>query len=130
MHRWRWGLVLGLLLIGMAPAWADRATDWYSTETKNNNTTDAQTDTTLWDPAAGKRFVILGIFVSADATETVQFEVSDVDVIPPIYVGANGSVSIPGGDGPIYMSAKDAVLTYTTTTSANTTVVVWGYEAE
>jgi len=100
----------------------------YTTVTKNGNTTDAQTDTTLWDPAAGKSVALQGCAVSADATETIQVEVSDVDVIPPIYLAANTGMVVTGGYAPIYMGAVDAILTYTTTTSANTSIVCWGYE--
>jgi len=128
MRRIGLWLVLGVLALP-APAWAAR---WlygqYTPVMKNNNTTDAQTDTTLWDPATDYRFVLQGCAVSADATETVQFEVSDVDVIPPIYLAANTSVLVGGGSAPIYVGAIDAILTYTTTTSANTSVACWGWE--
>ena len=125
----RLALLLSVWLVASPSAWASR---WllgdYLPVTKNENTTDAQTDTTLWDPDAEFRFVLQGCFVSADATQTVEFEVSDVDVIPPVYLAANTSVLIGGGSAPIALGAVDAILKYTTTTSANTTVLCWGWQ--
>ena len=121
-------LTLLSLLSMPSSLWADKSTSHYTTINENENTTDAQTDTTLWTPASGFRFILQGCFVSADATQTVEFEVSDVDVIPPIYVAANTSALIGGSHGSIYTSAADAVLKYSTTTSANTSVTCWGYE--
>lgn len=123
-------LVLGLLALALtAPsAWATKPTLDYTTSTKNGNTTDAQTDTTLWDPAANYRVVLQGCVASADATQTLEIEVSDVDVLPPIYLAANTSITIAGGFAPIYVGAVDGVLAYTTTTSANTTITCWGWE--
>jgi hypothetical protein len=100
----------------------------YTPVNKNGNTTDAQTDTTLWDPAADFRVVLQGCVVSADATQTIQLEVSNADVFPDIYLAANTSVLIGGGSAPIYLGAVDGVLAYTTSTSANTSIVCWGWE--
>src|SRR3990167_6073218 len=123
-----WGVAAALVVLVAAPAGAFEPHRSYTTVTKNANTTDAQTDATLWDPAAGKSVALQGCAVSTDATETIQVEVSDVDVIPPIYLAANTGMVVTGGYAPIYMGAVDAILTYTTTTSANTSIVCWGYE--
>lgn len=123
-----WVTLLGVLL--GTPAWADRPTDWYTPVTKSDNTTDAQTDKALWTPASGARSVVDGCTVSADATQTIELEVSNADVFPAIYLAANSSVSIGYGSSPLYQSATNGVLAYTTTTSANTTIVCSGYEAQ
>lgn len=130
MRRLLYGAMLGSLICVLlgGTAQADKPTSYYLTVNKNTDTTDAVTDATLWDPDAGYRFILQGCAVSADAAQTVQFEVSDVDVIPPLYLAANGNAQVGIGDAPIYVSAVDAILTYTTTTSANTTVVCWGWQ--
>lgn len=111
---------------------ADRPTDFYQTTTKKDNQTDAQTDKELWDPATDKRIVIQGIYVSADAAQTIFFEVTTTEVIPTIYLDADATSNdgISCGGAPILILAKDEVLTYTTSTGANTSVIVYGYEEE
>ena len=121
---------LALLSLWLAvPAFAERPHLDYTTVTKNYNTTDAQTDAAAWTPASGKRIVLMGAVFSADATETIFFEVGSTTVIPVQYLGANVPHSIPGGGRPIWEGAVDEALTYTTTTSANTSVYLIGYEA-
>ena len=107
---------------------AFRPTDAYQTKTKKDNQTDAQTDKTIWTPATGYRLVIQGIFVTADATQTVFFETGSTEVFPTIYVGANVPVMVGGGFSPCLILAADEPLTYTSSTGGNTSVVVYGYE--
>ena len=132
-RRWIGGLALvGLLVAG--PAFADRPTTYYTTQTKSATSTSAQTDATLWTPASGKAFVLQGCFVAAETPVRVEFEVSDVDVIPPFVMDSYGTALIGGGENPIYTSAVNAVLTYTTVISGlsatypNTSVMCWGFE--
>lgn len=122
-------VLLALLSVWLAgPAYADRPHLDYTTLTKIENTTDAQTDTTIWTPASGYRIVVQAIYLTADATQTVFFEVGSTTKIPVQYIGANVPVPLTNGGRPILTLAADEALTYTSTTSANTSVMVVGYE--
>ena len=132
-RRTAW-LMVGMLLACPALAIADRPTDLWDTVTKTATSTSAQTDTALWTPASGKRIALQGCLISSEYATVVEVEVSDVDVVPPIYLTSLGSVLI-GGDGTLlYRSAKDAVLTYTTSANApsygRVSIMCWGYEVE
>ena len=122
----RWGL-LGLLIIGMAVAEAVPPTLDYETTTKTATVSAISSDVTLWDPAADHRFVLLGCMINARAAGTVELEVSDVDVIPPIRFESTGTVVIGFGYAPLYVSAEDAILTYTTTAGLFS-IMCAGYE--
>src|SRR3990167_10867014 len=103
-----------LLLLGcVGLAWADAPHHEYDTQTKTATGTGSSTDATLWDPAAGKRFILFGCVIAMDSAGTFELEVSDVDVIPPIKFQSTGRIQVWGGAWPIYVSATDAVLTYT-----------------
>ena len=134
MRRWGMGLLL-LGLVGVAStAHADRPSDQFQTITKTATATTAQTDTTLWDPAAGKRIILMGCVISAKFAQTVELEVANVDVVPPIYFESFGIRTIGTGDSPVYVGATDAVLTYSTSSAGHspqaptTSIVCWGYE--
>ena len=127
-RRWMRAAVLLGLLAAMPSAWAFEPHRSYTTTTKTLNTTDAQTDATLWTPASGKAIAIQGCDVSADATQTALLEIGSTAVHQVLYIAANGNAQVGGGYAPFYMTATDDVLTYTTSTSANTSVTCWGYE--
>ena len=132
--RKRWGLAALLALASLAvPAWAELYQ--YDTVTKTATVTTGATDTALWTPATGYRFVVQGCEFSSTVAALVELEVSDVDVIPPQYADSYGKWQVGGGEAPIYQSAIDAVLRYTVTFSAYTpapdtrvSIVCWGYE--
>lgn len=117
-----------LSLFLAAPVFAERPSADYTTVTKKYNTTDAQTDAAAWTPATGKRIILMGLSLSADATETLFFEVTTTTVIPTQYLSAGVPDVISGGGRPVWEGAVDEALTYTTSTSANTSVYLWGYE--
>lgn len=131
-----------VLLVGMARGVsAELPSDLYTTQTNTATSTSAQTDTTLWDPAAGKRFILQGVMACTDLPVQVEFEVSDADVVPPMYFESYGCQTVQAGGAAIYMSARDAVLTYTTTALfdyngngigdySRVSVMAWGYEIE
>lgn len=128
-------ILLGLIAFGLVcsipkVSIADRPTDFYTTVTKTDNKSAAQTDTTLWTPASGKRIILQGVVVSTNAANNVDLEVSDVDVVPPLYLAANGGGVIQSGGAPIWIGATDASLTYTTSAATNVSVLAWGYEEE
>ena len=117
-------------------AWADRPTDHFTPVTKTATATSAQTDTTLWDPEADFRIVLMGCEISAKFAQTVELEVSNADVVPPMFFESYGIKSVGNGYAPIYQGAVDGILTYSTTAdghsplAAATAIVCWGYETK
>lgn len=133
MKRFR-ALALLALLCWATPVCADLLpTEAYTTITKTDTSTSAQTATTLWTPATGKVFVLQGCVASATNGISVRFQVSGVDVIPPMYLPSYGVSQVGGNYAPIYTSSvADAVLTYTTVKQGanygSVSVMCWGYE--
>ena len=128
-------LLTAILFVGMPVAFADRAaTQFYNVVTKTATSTSSQSATTLWTPATGFRFALQGCFLAAEGPVRIRLQVSGTDVIPPVVLETYGTATIGTGDSPIYMSATDAVLTYTTVITGlsasypNTSIVCWGYE--
>lgn len=107
----------------------------YQTQTKTATVTGESTDTALWTPLTGSRFALQGCAFASSTAADVQLEVSDVDVVPPIYLESYGMKMIGGVGAPIYTSATDDVLRYTVEftdhTNSGTTrlsIMCWGYE--
>ena len=128
------GLVLSVSLSAHR-VWAETAAFEYTTVTKTATVTSDSTDVTLWDPAGGYGFVLQGCDLSSTVAASIELEVSDVDVVPPIYMDSYGSHPIGAGNGPIAMGAQDAILTYTVTFTTYTpvrdtrvSILCWGYE--
>ena len=130
-------LVLGLaLLLPPSVVWADRPADYYSTVTKAETATTAQSETTLWDPDAGKRIILQGC--NASATGALRFSLGDVGgsaaVSPLMIIQSHGTVPLGGGAIPMWMGDVDEVLTYTTTASLISgahqlfAILCYGYE--
>lgn len=125
------GLVLALLSAWLAvPAMAEQPHGDYTTVVKQDNQTDAQTDTTLWTPATGNKIVVLSLNLSADAAQDAFFEVTTTTKIQKLYVGAGGNASLTAGGRPVLVLATDEALTYTTSSGANTSVIAIGYETK
>lgn len=126
-------LTLALSLCLAPRLWAQRPTDEYTTQTKTATTTTVKTDAVLWTPAAGKRIVLQQCTVCATgALEGIELEVANVDVIPPFALPSYGCQSFGGSEAPIYTSAKDEVLTYTTPPdqTGRVSVMCSGWEQE
>ena len=129
-------LLLGVYLAWASTAWADRPSDLWTPQTKTATATTAQTDTTLWTPASGKRFHLQGCAISSDGAVRVELEVSNTDVIPPISLASSGTEVISAGGALLYSSATDALLTYSTSitgvsgTHRSVSVLCWGYESQ
>lgn len=129
MNRWA-GIALSLAVCA-APAFAERPHIDYTTQTKTATGVGTSTaDTALWTPATGNRFHLQGCVVNANnASITAEFEVSDVDVLPPMRFESTGQRVVEGGGVPLYSSVRDAVLTYTITGSGSWSLMCWGYES-
>lgn len=116
------------------PAYATKPTIDYVTTTTTATYATAQTGTAIWTPASGNRFVLQGGIVSSTNAITIRFQVSGVDVVAPIILTSSGTQPFGGGFAPIYVSAKNAVLTITTVgnNAGNDTgtvaVTLYGYE--
>ena len=114
-----------------AAAWADQDQLAHTTIVKRANPTTVQTDSTFWTPASGKAIVLMGcIFSSLESPGTIQLEVSNTDVIPPIVFPTIGTVVVGFGNSPIAMLDNDDVITLTTTTdaSASFSILCVGHE--
>lgn len=99
-----------------------------SSGTKSANYTSAQTDTAIWTPSTGKKIVLVGIVFSTDTAMNIKIEVGTTSVIPPMYMAANGGAVISGGDAPIWVGSADEILTVTSSTTGNHSVLLYGYE--
>jgi len=126
------GRVVGLALLLAcfhSPAWALPPHLDYETQTKTATGAGPSTDTALWTPVTGNRFILQGCVVNANnASITVELEVSDVDVIPPMQFESTGTQVVEMGGIPLYVSVEDAVLTYTVTGSGAWSILCVGYE--
>lgn len=128
------GLMMVLVLGWASLAVADRPTDHFTTITKPATATSAQTDTTLWDPAAGKRIVLMRCTISSWLAQTVELEDDDGDVVPPLYFESYGIKELGNGYAPIWEGNVNEVLTYSTSASGHalsgpaTAISCSGYE--
>lgn len=125
-------LAVALSLLCAPGAWAGPPDAEVTTQTKTVSliiSDGAKTDTALWTPTSGNFFVLMGCAFSTKQAGTVELEVSDADVIPPQHFQTAGKASIGFGAYPLYVSAVDAVLTYTTSVAGEFSILCTGYEA-
>lgn len=126
--------LVATIFLWATSSFAEPPTRDYTTVTKIATATGGVfEDSTLWDPDSGKRIVLLGVFVSSDVWADIELEVSNVDAVNPIHLESPGSKLIESGGRPIWVSAKDAVLTWSSKTlpiQANVSIMVWGYEEQ
>ena len=127
------GLTLWLVSLTL-PVQAERPDLLVTPVVKTATATTAQTATTLWTPASGTRIVLMGCVFSADRAYLVRLQVSGTDIVAPVYLDTNGTVSVGFGVTPLYVGATNAVITYTTTNagftgaSGNAAITCTGYE--
>ena len=93
---------------------------------KRGDYSTQQTNTALWTPATGKRFVLTDIVVSSDAEGTITL-LDNTTVIRKYYLGANGGV-VENMMSDEESAAVDSVLKVTTSAAIACYVVVKGYE--
>lgn len=98
----------------------------YTTIYKQANYAAAQTDTTIWDPAAGKKVVITDIILSAEGACNIFLEVGATVILPKMYFADNGGMAMPL-QAPI-KCATDGVLTITSSAAVNHSIFLSGYE--
>ena len=125
----RLAAVAAVLLFVCTSVWADRPHIDYTTVTKTVRGSVAATDTAFWTPASGEKIILMGCAVESDTGgQTIEIEISDIDVIPPQRFESSGLRVISGGGAPIYETARDAVLRYTVSSNGNFSIMCWGYE--
>jgi hypothetical protein len=95
--------------------------------------TASQTGSTVWDPAAGNKFVMTKLVYSATGAGTVQlFDGTDADntVITPIMsIAANGGFVLDWPpDAPYRSATDDNILKYTSGAGAAGSIYVEGWE--
>jgi len=98
----------------------------YTKVHKDDQQTTAQTNTTLWDPTGGKKFVITDIIISVDTAMTVTLK-DEAAVIFEFYFAANGGCVI-NLQTPYESTTADNILKYTTSTNGKTSITIEGYE--
>lgn len=93
---------------------------------KDDQQTTAQTDTILWNPTAGKKFVVTDIVISVDTAMTVHIEDATTKIFE-FYLAANGGV-VMNLQTPYQSILADNDLTYTSSTAGKISIEVLGYE--
>ena len=93
---------------------------------KDDQQTTAQTNTDLWTPAGGKKFVLTDIIVSVDTAMTVTF-LDEAAKIIEVYLAANGGFTHQFKT-PYPSATADNDLKYTTSTDGKISITVEGYE--
>lgn len=101
---------------------------WASATTKAVNYSAAQDGTTVWEPASGKKIVLVGVMFSTDTQMNVSVKQGETTIIPPVYLAANGGSVVSGGDWPIWVGEADQALTFTSSASGNHSCMLYGYE--
>jgi hypothetical protein len=109
-----------VVAIGHVDGYAGRAT--WSGDT-------AQTDELLWQPASGKALCISLILVSASDTQTIELEVAGTseDIMPPIYLAANGGAVLPFPGGGHQLAVNQGIA-LTSTANVAHSIAVYGRE--
>jgi len=102
------------------------ATPNYTFVHKHDEQTTAQTDKVLWDPTAGKKFVITDIVVSVDTAMDVHLE-DGTTKIYQWHFAANGGC-VMNLRTPYQSTTANNNLTYTTSTAGKISIAVDGYE--
>lgn len=87
------------------------------------------TETTIWTPAAGKKFRLMGFLLTVGAASTLTFKDNTAGATIFIARGtADQPISVPSLGNGLLSGAADRVLTVTRGTSATLDGVVWGTE--
>lgn len=98
----------------------------YTPVHKIGSYTTAQTDATLWDPAAGKKFVITDVIVSTDTKMDIHLEDGTTKKFS-WHLAANGGLST-NLQTPYVSIAADNLLTITSGAAGKVDIEVFGYE--
>ena len=93
---------------------------------KDDQQATAQTDTVLWNPTSGKKFVMTDLMISVDTAMTVHIE-DGATTIYEWYLAQNGGVVI-NLKTPYHSVLADNNLTYTSSALGKISITVEGYE--
>lgn len=98
----------------------------YTKVRKYGKYTTAQTDTVLWPPASGKKFVITDIMVSTDTAMEIIVKDGATEFMGWDFDAKGGAVG--NFQTPIESTTADNDLTITTSTDGKVKITVLGYE--
>lgn len=98
----------------------------YTTIHKSGDYSTAQTDTNLWTPTSGKKFVITDIIISTDTSMTVTLK-DDTTTIRKYYLQANTTI-VENLHTPYTSIAADNILKITSSAAGNHYISIQGYE--
>jgi len=98
----------------------------YTIVNKHVSSADATGGVTVWDPTAGKKFVVTDLIISTDTAMTVTIKDGATNIMV-LYLAANGG-AVSNFQTPLQSSTADNNLTVTASTSGNIAVTATGYE--
>lgn len=91
-----------------------------------DNQAVAQTNKLLCQPTAGTRFVLTGLLLSTDTAMNIRFIAAGSDIVPPVYLPANGSGNIIFPT-PLQLGVNHGIQ-YTSSAVGNHSVAAYGWE--
>lgn len=95
--------------------------------TKIGNFDAAQTDTVIWEPAAGKAIVLISILCSTAIAGKFELKRNGVAIAGALYFADTGGATIAGG-GTIWTGAVDEKITLTTDIAGAHSITLTGSE--
>jgi len=98
----------------------------YTIINKHVSSADATGGVTVWDPTAGKKFVVTDLIISTDTAMTVTVKDGATNIMV-LYLAANGG-AVSNFQTPLQSSTADNNLSVTASTSGNIAVTATGYE--
>jgi len=98
----------------------------YTIVNKHVSSSDATSGVTVWDPTAGKKWVVTDLIISTDTAMTVTIK-DGTTAILVLYLAANGG-AVSNFQTPLQSSTADNNLTVTASAAGNIAVTATGYE--
>jgi len=98
----------------------------YTIVNKHVTSSDATGGVTIWTPAAGKKWVVTDLIISAGAAMTVTVKDGTTTILI-LYLAANGG-AVSNFQTPLESTTADNNLTVTTSAAGNIAITATGYE--
>ena len=98
----------------------------YTIVNKHVSSSDATSGVTIWDPTAGKKWVVTDLIISTDTAMTVTIK-DGANAVMVLYLAANGG-AVSNFQTPLQSSAANNNLTVTASATGNIAVTATGYE--
>jgi hypothetical protein len=87
------------------------------------------TTTTVYTPASGKKFILMGYTVSVTGADVVTISVSGSTPVIKFDFAANGGANLISSDVPLLIGAADGAVSVITSQATTCYLTVFGYEA-